>query len=196
MRMLQLLAAATVSLAPFAISGPAAASTPITFLCVETAAGGCVQTLPITGSTITAASDGEAVFNPFSYGSDTSDGLQLDAIWQPVSTKGWVQIAGTNTWVVPACDSNGACENGPVHESIGHWFAPGFTLTVPPIIYGIYESNGRTLSDTVSLFNDASGTVHITFNSSVPEAATWALMIGGFGMAGAALRHRKAAVQA
>lgn len=32
----------------------------------------------------------------------------------------------------------------------------------------------------------------VTFHSAVPEPITWALMVGGFGMAGAALRRRRA----
>ena len=38
--------------------------------------------------------------------------------------------------------------------------------------------------------------IHLTYNSNsgaVPEPATWALMLGGFGLAGAALRRRRAA---
>ena len=36
--------------------------------------------------------------------------------------------------------------------------------------------------------------VLFTFNGGVPEPATWALMIGGFGIAGVALRRRRAVV--
>ncbi len=188
MRKLLTVVAAASSVA-FVFTAGAASAQALTFLCTESASGGCVQALPVTGSTITAASDGEGVFNPFSYSTDTSDGLQLDAIWSPVQTKGWVQIAGTNTWVVPACDTTGVCENGPVNESVGHWIAHGYTLTVPPINYGIYESNG-SLSDIVSLYNDSSGTVNITFNSSVPEPAAWAMMLVGVGAVGAMARRR------
>jgi hypothetical protein len=35
------------------------------------------------------------------------------------------------------------------------------------------------------------GPVSLTFNSAIPEPATWALMIGGFGLVGSALRRRQ-----
>jgi hypothetical protein len=37
------------------------------------------------------------------------------------------------------------------------------------------------------------GTVTLYQNSPIPEPATWAMMITGFGLAGAALRSRKSA---
>jgi hypothetical protein len=162
-------------------------------LCTETDAGGCVMQLPVGGTIITVASDGEAPFDPFSSGLDTSDGIQFDSLWLPVQTTGWVQIPGTNTWIVPGCDSAGVCENGPVNEPIGQWDAPG-NVWSSAANFLIYESDGRTVSDVISIFNDANGTANITFSSieSVPEPSTWALMLFGFaGLAFAGYRRAK-----
>ena len=41
-------------------------------------------------------------------------------------------------------------------------------------------------------YNNALGSIQMT--GGVPEPASWALMIAGFGLSGAALRHRRAAV--
>jgi hypothetical protein len=51
---------------------------------------------------------------------------------------------------------------------------------------GIYPLNGQTQG-----FGFTQG-----FTTGVPEPATWTLMIGGFGLAGAALRRRRAATAA
>jgi hypothetical protein len=188
MRRILGIASAVSSLALLFGAGSAAAA--IQFLCTETDSGGCVMQLPLTGTTVTVASDGEQSFDPFSSGGDTSDGIQLDGIWVGLHTAGWNLIPGTNTWVLPACDGNGVCENGNVNEPIGQWIAPGFTLTIATQVYGIYESDG-SLSDLVTVFNDNTGTVNITFNSNaVPEPAAWGMMLVGFGAVGALARRR------
>jgi hypothetical protein len=58
-------------------------------------------------------------------------------------------------------------------------------LTAGQTVGLIFDSNGSNSNDSVSL----AGTI-----SSVPEPASWAMMIGGIGVAGGALRRRKANV--
>jgi hypothetical protein len=53
--------------------------------------------------------------------------------------------------------------------------------------FAFRDDPGREFLDNVSVTQVAGG---------VPEPATWALMIGGFGIAGAALRRRRAALGA
>ncbi len=43
-------------------------------------------------------------------------------------------------------------------------------------------------------FGATTGALVTTFGGAVPEPASWALMLGGFGLVGAAMRRRKAAV--
>ena len=179
---------ASLAQSSHSILAPSQGITVVFPLCTETSGGGCLQPLSIDPNT-TAASDGESAFDPFGFGSDTSDGIALDSKWVAVSTPGWVNIPGTNTYVVPSCDANGVCENGPVFEGVGHWSAPGFTLIgADLVLYNISEGNG--LSDQIAIFNDANGVAQLTFNSSVPEPATWAMMLVGFGGLGALARRR------
>jgi len=189
-----LLAASAVSFGALAISAPARATAFITTICTETASGGCVQELPVGGTTVTVASDGEAPFDPFGAGYDTSDGIQLDAQWVPKKTIGWNQLPNSNTWVLPACDGSGSCENGKVDEPIGEWRVPDQALSVNLAIFKIREADG-SLSDVIKMFN-SNGGVDVTFDSSpggaVPEVSTWALMLLGVGVTGAMLRRRTA----
>ena len=53
-----------------------------------------------------------------------------------------------------------------------------------------WGSNGNYIDDSTGF------RASLTSDGAVPEPATWALMIGGFGLAGAALRRRRAAVAA
>ena len=54
---------------------------------------------------------------------------------------------------------------------------------------GLYDTYGPTRFDNFHV----TGTVADATVAGVPEPASWALMIGGFGLAGATLRRRRTA---
>ena len=74
----------------------------------------------------------------------------------------------------------------------------GFTQYGGPDLFTL---NGNTPVFNLGTFNLSSitsGAAQIRISAvtaAVPEPATWAMMIGGFGMVGASLRRRKAAVR-
>lgn len=70
--------------------------------------------------------------------------------------------------------------------SVGAGVSGLFTLTVNAtgIAYATFGTGGASLQGS-SAYAD-----NFSFNGAVPEPATWAMMIGGFGMIGAALRRR------
>jgi hypothetical protein len=61
-----------------------------------------------------------------------------------------------------------------------------------------YDANGSTSIKSVILQGYNTGTsydIHWdNLQGSVPEPASWAMMLGGFGLVGGAMRRRKAAV--
>ena len=73
----------------------------------------------------------------------------------------------------------------PLADLPSNGFAPAQYL------YNLWPRDGLNTADNGQIADfapDAS-----SFRASVPEPATWALMIGGFGLAGAALRRRRSA---
>lgn len=71
------------------------------------------------------------------------------------------------------------------------------SLTDVPISgIAFFESGNRITGDYLSTYLDLTGPGTLIVTGGVPEPATWALMISGFGIAGAALRRRRAAVAA
>jgi hypothetical protein len=193
MRIISILMASAVSFG-FVSMGAVASATPVgpAVLCTEDSVTGCVQQLPVTGTTITVASDGEAPFDPFGAGYDTSDGVQLDGNWTAVGgwTKVWQNI-GNNTWVLPAC-VDGSCENGEVREPRATWVATG-SFSTDFFQWSILEAGGKQVSDLVTIGNNAQG-AYISFASNVPEPAAWATMILGLGALGFIARRRPRAL--
>jgi hypothetical protein len=145
---------------------------------------------------ITVASDGEAAFDPFGFGADTSDGIRFGG-------PGWVQAPGFDaafapgfwtplsdgvTWVLPASTPAGT-ENEPGFEPTAGWILPGFTWPAgTPPLQTILDEDGRTISDTFTLTNGGpNGEALLTFTSDppVPEPASITLLAIGLGIAGA-----------
>ncbi len=64
-------------------------------------------------------------------------------------------------------------------------------FTGMPIDSWVLEGSTSSGGDTGDAFETTAADGHMIFSSSVPEPATWALMLGGFGLAGVALRRRR-----
>jgi len=90
----------------------------------------------------------------------------------------------TNSWVHFAFSTTAASFNSP----IGH---PDFSATGAPITLGYYTANGTghaSATTTISGIDNWSATIN---PAAVPEPATWAMLLLGFGSMGAILRRRR-----
>lgn len=159
---------------------------------------GWVGVIPTSSPAITVGSDGEAPFDPFGAGYDTSDGIVLNSNWAPDPAYAaafapgyWTQLPGTFTWVLPACNKSG-CENANIFEPIAKWdFIPGGGWNPGTLSIFMYEADG-SLSDIVRVANDGpGGSATITFQSGVPEPSAWAMMLLGFAGIGYAARRSR-----
>lgn len=147
------------------------------------------------GTQYIVASDGEASFDPFGAGYDTSDGLNLSAVgftWTQAGDSSWNDL-GNQTWVLPAVIPGCGAENETTCEPRGHFISPSAWNPAAVGRWALIEPDG-TLSDLIVTYNDANGANLLFYSDpSIPEPSTWAvLLLGTFGV-GAALRRRAGA---
>lgn len=145
------------------------------------------------GSPYIVASDGEAPFHPFGVPFDVSDGLDFSGVtplWTQAPDSMWTEV-GKQTWVLPATTSCGT-ENEPECEPVGHFISPTPWVADAIGLWIILEPDG-SVSDKIWTYNTAQG-AELKFYSDplpTPEPASWAMMLGGFGVIGGAMRARR-----
>jgi hypothetical protein len=158
-----------------------------------------------TPSPYVVGSDGEAHYDPFGFGADTSDGLNFSTVphdWSLVNTtSGWVPVPGLDkTWVLPADLTSIGCgvENNVTCEPIGDFVSPDPWVSTAIGNWVILEGPNGGISDVIKTFNNSSGQAELWFSSDpnllgTPEPSTWTMLLLGFaGLGFAGYRTRKA----
>jgi hypothetical protein len=167
-----LAAAASAAALMFGLA-PAKAAAPI-ILGTEDPANGFVGNLlasSFPGTAYLVASDGEAHFDPFGAGFDTSDGINFSGVpfvWNQWHAGTWTSL-GNQTWVLPASIPGCGAENEPTCEPVGAFWSPNAWNPAAIGTYLILESPGDTgtlhgtanISDEIITWNDANGVAHL-----------------------------------
>ena len=111
-----------------------------------------------------------------------------------------IQIAGTHNlfaFNLGNFFSSGAA-NVNVATNLGSYaFTPSVgtaTNSGALTFFGVQASAGEYFTSVSYSGGNATGATDVQLGGAVPEPASWALMISGFGMAGAMLRRRKVAL--
>jgi hypothetical protein len=178
------------------LAGAAAAYAGTTIIGTEDNVSGFVGNFlesAFPGTHYIVASDGESYFDPFGAGYDTSDGLNFSAVpftWTQVAGGAWTAL-GNQTWVLPATIPGCGSENSTTCEPVGDFVSPTPWTAGAIGTWKIMEADG-SLSDVILTFNTPNG-AELRFYSdpSVPEPATWAMMLIGVGGLGAAMRSQR-----
>jgi len=132
----------------------------------------------------------------------------LDDLWSAGALPRWSNADGlTGPLFATGTDESGAAAGTQIGASFGTWSQGGLSAPYGSLVGrlgGVYQLLGTNFSGpawasgTLELFywdsnnfdNSGRVTAHIA-TTAVPEPASWALMLGGFGMVGGALRSRR-----
>ena len=122
----------------------------------------------------------EAAYNG-GYTTGVADSVSSsDLFWQFISGSGPSFIGGTGTYVMHTVSEWGALYSSGAYVSA----------------FGVGNGGGagndfHALADNVTLTTRAGSLGYDFQQSAVPEPATWAMMVAGFGLVGGAIRRRK-----
>ena len=161
-------------------------------------AGSPAQAVDYTTDTASFTGLGDTIGSPF-------DQIILNSVSGTVLTSG-TYLVNTVDFTVGLNSNSGGVYTGTFTNTATADGTP-FTYSLPYTIT-IGTSDSITIGGNSIYFNGASihfnlltlasggDTVHgdLTATVSVPEAASWAMMVAGFGLVGAAMRSRKTAV--
>ncbi|MBA2919554.1 PEPxxWA-CTERM sorting domain-containing protein [Sphingomonas sp. MAH-20] len=149
-------------------------------------------------STVTGVSFTGGYFNPPTVGNITSFTLNFyaDNAGQPGSSLATASIPGNGgeSCVSTICTYSVAV-NFAAAAGTQYWLSIVPDVAFPPQWGWATGSNGDGVAYQDFFGSRSRLTADLAFtltgNAAVPEPATWALMLGGFGLAGAALRRRR-----
>ena len=104
-------------------------------------------------------------------------------------TESYIGGVDTRDYNTPNCNTTGCTP----FITAAPWYNDGGGIVLDMVTWQLPKNFGLT-SMTFTQNDPGDGMILAGVTLGVPEPATWALMIGGFGLAGAALRRRRAAL--
>ena len=134
------------------------------------------------------------IFEPVYNGYPTASPIAEDT-WYTFNISGSTTVFANNGNLVEPAGA-GPCSG--CYATLSAWQAANATATIVGLSTGSGSGwNGGTYRGAVDNISFTAGAETKSYNfevAAVPEPASWALMIGGFGLAGAMVRRRRAAL--
>lgn len=138
---------------------------------------------------------------PHGYTTNLSNELPYDYVGgHALTLKGYINVVGNHDFSLYSddgsrlyIDGNLIVDNSGVHSP--STVTNSYNLTAGYHSILIYQDeNGGGTALTAYMDGNALGGSFLSTTAGVPEPATWGLMLGGFGIAGAAMRRRRATI--
>ena len=137
--------------------------------------------------------------------------VSLDDLWSAGPLPRWSDANGLDgNLYASGSDESGQPNGTLIGIDFGPYSQDGFSAPYGALvgrINGQYKLLGTSFSGPAwatgnlelmywdSNYSDNEGSITISVNPAVPEPASWAMMIGGLGLVGAAMRRRQATVR-